>query len=339
MRWLVVAPGPSFSVFDVYTGWAEALRDLGQTVHTFNMDDRLTFFGSILKKTREPGVFEHALTAEQSYDMAADTLYSTLYKVWPDVLLVISGFFIPQELLDRARRTRTRVVIIHTESPYEDDRQVKLAPYADLNLLNDPSNIDRYPKGTQYVPHAYRPTIHHPGPPKPGLVSDFTFNGTAYPSRIGFFELMDLDGLDVVLTGNWSMLPEDSKLRKYVAHDIEDCLDNDDVRETYWSAKVGMNLYRREAERPELAAGWSMGPREIEMAACGLFFLRDPRPESNDVFPMLPSFTSPAEASELLRYWLDRPDERESLARKAREAIADRTFAHNAKQLLRLLDA
>ena len=40
----------------------------------------------------------------------------------------------------------------------------------------------------------------------------------------------------------------------------------------------------------------AMGPREIEMAACRLFFLRDPRPECDEVFPMLPAFDGPEDA-------------------------------------------
>jgi hypothetical protein len=52
---------------------------------------------------------------------------------------------------------------------------------------------------------------------------------------------------------------------------------------------------------------------------------------------MLPTFSSPQEASGLLRYWLDRPDERAALAVKAREAVADRSFGNHAAHLLRLL--
>jgi hypothetical protein len=53
---------------------------------------------------------------------------------------------------------------------------------------------------------------------------------------------------------------------------------------------------------------------------------------------MLPTFTSPEEASDLLRWWLAHEDEREVVARKAREAVVDRTFTNNAAGLLRLLD-
>jgi hypothetical protein len=98
-----------------------------------------------------------------------------------------------------------------------------------------------------------------------------------------------------------------------------------------------MNLYRREAETEQQIAGWSMGPREVEMAASGLFFLRDPRPESDELLGMLPTFTGPQDASEQLRWWLDRPEKRRELAAGARAAVADRTFDNHAAQLLRLL--
>jgi hypothetical protein len=74
------------------------------------------------------------------------------------------------------------------------------------------------------------------------------------------------------------------------------------------------------------------------MAAVGAFFLRDPRPEGDALFPMLPTFTTPGEAADQLRWYLAHPDARETAAAKAREAVADRTFDSNAARLLRLLD-
>jgi glycosyltransferase involved in cell wall biosynthesis len=340
VRWVVAAPGPSFSVADVHRGWVEALREQGQHVIEFGLDERLTFYGSALRQTGEQ-TFTRMLTAEQSYELAVNGLYATLYKSWPDVLLIVSGFFIPPDLLDRARRSRTRVVILHTEEPYEFDRQIKLAPYADVNLIDDPTNLDKFRAlaPTWYVPKAYRPAIHHPGPPVPELVCDLGFVGTGFPSRVAFLEQMDLTGLDVLLAGNWQSVGEDSPLYPFLAHDPDECLDNDKTADVYRSARVGLNLYRTEAQRPELSAGWSMGPRELEMAACGLFFLRDHRGEGDEVLGMLPTFDSPQEASDLLRYWLGRPEERKALAAKAREAVADRTFLNHAAELLRLFDA
>lgn len=339
MRWVVAQPGPSFSVHDTYVGWVEALRNAGQHVVEFNLDDRLTLFGSALKQIGE-GAFARMLTAEQSYDLAVDGLNSTLYKARPDVLLVVSGFFIPPQLLDRARRSGTRIVLLHTEQPYEQDRQLKLAPFADINLVDDMTGIENFQAvaPTAYCPKAYRPTVHCPGPVLPGLASDLAFVGTGYQSRVDFFEAMDLSGLDVLLAGNWGQLTEDSRLYPFVAHDPEECLPNERTVDVYRSARVGLNLYRREAQRPELSAGWSMGPREVEMAAIGLPFARDPRGEGDDVLPMLPTFQDPAEAAEIVRWFLTHDEEREKASLAIREAVADRTFDHMAAVLLRLLD-
>lgn len=340
MRILVAQPGPHFSVHDCYVGWVEALRELGCKVAEFNLSERLTFYDAAMVEAG-PNLVRKALSAEKAQELAVNGLYAALYKVVPDVLFVVSAFFVPHELMDLARRYGTRVVVLHTESPYEDGRQLQTAEHADLNLINDPMNLDAFRRvaPTEYVPHSYRPNIHTPGEVLPGLAADFAFVGTGYQSRIDFFQRMNLDGLDVLLGGNWQQLTDASPLNRFVAHNPEECMDNTQTADVYRSARVGLNLYRREAEAAHLAVGQAMGPREVEMAACGLFFLRDPRPEGDEVLPMLPTFTTPEDASDQLRYWLANEDTRQALAEKAREAIADRTFTNQAARMLRLLDS
>jgi spore maturation protein CgeB len=267
-------------------------------------------------------------------------LAASLWKINPHVLLVVSGFFTDHDLLEHARRLGTRVILIATESPYEDDRQLDLAGHVDLVLLNDPQNLPRFREVTQaaYLPHAYRPSIHHPGPADPELACDVAMVGTGYPSRVAFLEAMDLDGLRVRLGGNWMRLKgTSSPLLPMLAHHPDTCMDNEDAAALYRSAATGINLYRREAAHPELERGWAMGPREVEMAACGLWFARDPRPEGDEALPMLPTFTSPAEASERLRWALAHPTSRARDAEKARAAIEDRTFVNHARSVLRML--
>lgn len=324
---------------DVHNGWREALTELGQQVIGYNLDDRLSFYDHALLPTDAEGVFRKALEPDAVVQLAVNGLYAALYKCRPDVLMVISGFFLPTELYDLARATGTRVVLVHTECPYEDDRQLEAAGHVDLNLVNDPAGIEAFAAlaPTRYIPHAYRPSVHCPGEPVPELVCDLGFVGTGYPSRVEFFEAMDLTGLDVLLAGNWQALREDSPLRSFVGHNPAECVDNAEAVKLYRSARVGINIYRREAT-PGTLPGQAMGPREVEMAACGGFFLRDPRPEGDEVLGMLPTFTGPVEASELLRWYLAHPDQREALSTKAREAVADRTFTNHAAALLRLLD-
>jgi spore maturation protein CgeB len=332
----VAQPGPSFSVEDTYAGWCEALEDLGQTVVRFNLDRRLTFYGNA--KMERDGQIEPAVDSIAAMGLAINGLYAALYKARPDVLLVISGFFVPVDVYELAWLYGTKVVIVHTESPYEDQRQLLISQYADVNLINDPTNLARFPDNTRYVPQCYRPSTHKPGPPRPEMVCDFAFVGTGYPSRVEFFERMDLAGVDVMLAGNWQSVDEGSPLFPLLALERDECLDNADTADLYRSAKIGMNLYRREAMQPELADGWAMGPREVEMAACGLFYLRDPRGEGDELLDMLPTFSSPEEASDLLRCWLPRAAQREEIALKARSAVADRTFHRHAVELLRQLE-
>lgn len=339
MRILAAHPGPQFSVADVYAGWVEALRGLGVQVVEYNLAERLTFYDSALLEV-DKHTLRKALSREQATELAVNGLYAALYKTRPDVLLIVSGFFYPTELLETARSYGTRVVIVHTETPYEDGRQLKLAPHADWNLVNDPVTIERFAAlaPTRYVPHAYRPSVHCPGDAQADLVADLAFVGTGYASRIAFFEAMNFGNADVLLAGNWQQLHKESALNKHVAHDREECLDNADAVRIYRSAKVGINLYRRESEKADTPQGLAMGPREVEMAACGLFFIRDPRPEGDSVLSMLPTFTSPGEASELLAWWLAHDTERTRAAEQARRAVADRTFDAHAAALLRLLD-
>lgn len=344
MRILVVHPAPGFSVADVYIGWVEAFQELGQQIVQYNLDARLTAYESSLIEVgkHENNIIElrKLYTREQAIQLSTNGILSACFQFWPHVLFIVSGFFLDGQMLDVIRSRGIKVVILHTEEPYEHERELKLGRHADLNLLNDPTNLEEFRAlgPAEYIPHSYRPTVHHPGPPDPNLAADFGFVGTGFPSRIQFFEGMNFDGLDVLLAGNWQGLAADSPLRKHLAHEDEECLDNEQTAEIYRSAKVGLNFYRREAESAGGVDGWACGPREIEMAACGMPFLRDPRPEGDELFGMLPKFTSPQDATDKLRWWLKHSDSRWRAADKARAAIADRTFTNSAKRLLNLLD-
>lgn len=337
MRWLACAPGPQYSVHDVHTGWVEALRSAGETVLDYPLGTWLTFFGEALLPRSQHEAFR-ALTDEQAIEASVDRLCGALWKTRPDVLLLTSGFFLPAPMLDTVRRDGTKVVLIATEQPYER-RELEMAAHVDIVLTTEPSTMDDFAQvcTVRHQPHCYRPALHTPGPARPELAADFAFVGTGYPSRVAFLEAMGLDGMDVLLAGNWKGLAESSPLRPYVAGDLEDCLDNERTVDIYRSARVGINLYRREAD-PDTPAGTAAGPREIEMAAIGAFFLRDPRPEGDELFPMLPTFTTPGEATDLLRWYLGHPSERQRAAQKAREAVQDRTFDNAAAALLRLME-
>ena len=330
---------------DVYEGWAEALAQLGEQVYTFNLGDRISFYDAAIIQGGDADTdgqvpLRKAMSRREALETAAHEILRPVFLAWPDVVLLVSAFWYPPYLLDALRGRGMTVVLHHTESPYQDGEQLIRAASASINLLNDPVNIDAYHQlgvPAVYAPHAYRPGVHYPAAAGAARKWDFSFVGTGFPSRVRFFEGMNMDGLDVHLAGPWLDLPPESMLRDWAMTDNEACVTNDETAEIYRQSRTGINFYRREAEDAHTGEGWAVGPREVELAACGTWFTRDPRPESDELFPMLPSYSSPEEAGDQIRWALKHPDERERAAVQAAVAIEDRTFTNNAKALLRMI--
>lgn len=338
MRILLVEPGPHFSVADVCNGWAVGLRQAGAQVVQLNLGDRLEFYARAHINLGD-GQYRKALSDEDAVSVAVKGVETACYEVWPDVVLVVSGFYLPPAVYELMRLRGHRVALLCTEQPYELDREIRLAPLVDMVLLNDPTHIEQFQAvnpNVWYFPHAYDPDVHYPSYGR--AAHDFTFVGTGFESRIRFLEKVCWDGLDVVLAGNWQQLDDGSPLRQFVAHDLDECISNRQAADLYRWSRSSANLYRREAQRPELSQGWAVGPREVELAACAVPFLRDPRPEGDQLFPGLPTFDSPEEFAEKLRWLIANEDVARKLGHEARQAIADRTFTNSAKRLLRLLD-
>lgn len=336
----MVEPGVDFSVADVHRGWVAAFRQLGCEVVDFNLNDRLNVYSAVHVQDAD-GQWVRPFDAVGAATIAAKGIEMAAFEVWPDLVMVTSGFYVPPVIYDLLRARRMTVVLNYLEAPYEDGRMADLAAHVDLMLINDPTNLDQFrtvnPR-TYYMPAAYDPAVHCPGPVLPDAVSDFAFVGTGFPSRVAFLEQVDWAGIDVALAGNWQSLTDESPLRKMVAHDIDCCCDNTEAVDLYRATKASANLYRREGAGPDMAPGqaWAVGPREIELAATGTFFLRDARAEGDALFPMLPTFDGPDDFADKLRFFLRRDDLRGELAGRARAAITGRSFISNARELLRL---
>lgn len=335
----MVEPGPAFSVADCHRGWMRAFSRLGCEVKNVNFGDRLEFYDNA--KMERDGETRKAFSFQAAIEMAAKGIEVAAFEWWPDIVFITSGFFVPPFVYEVLRARKMKVVLFHTESPYEDfSKQLPKAPYADLNLLNDPTNLERFKEvaPTEYFPHAYDPEIHHPREPKDDLRSDFFFVGTGYPSRIEFLEAVDWGGVDAKLGGNWQFVKEDTPLHPFLIDQPAYCLENTDAADYYASTKVSANLYRQETYDGDSPLGWAMTPREVEMAAIGTFFLRESRGEGDEVLKSLPIFNSPEDFSEKLRWYLAHPGQRADLAERAQAAVADRTFTNSAVRLLHLLE-
>lgn len=340
MRIMVVRPGPLFSVADVHTGLLKGLRQCGAEVKDVAYDDLSELFSRVAIK-QDNGRYKPAFDRVGALEMASEHLQAALYRYWPDVLILTSGFWIPPTVLHVLRARPVHVVAWLTESPYEDDEQLKMAALVDTVVLNDPTNLQRFQEVNPrsfFFPHSYDPDIHHTATTSRTI--DVSFVGTGFPSRVEFLEKVDWSGIDLKLGGMWVFADDDSPLIPFlVSGDRMVCMSNVLAADLYRQSRASFNLYRKETTRGGQSDGWAMGPREVELAATGTWFTREPRAEGDDLFPMLPTFTEPGELGDQLRWALCHRDEAEAATRRARRAIADRTFKNTAARALALVDA
>lgn len=346
MRAIVVHPGPAWSTADVYRGWVGGLRACDVDVRTFNLDARYNVYSSAHRQVG--GDFEPIWPDLQAVaQLVGHDLHSACFQFRPDVVVVISARILHPFFLAKIREHGVKVVIVHTESPYEDVEQLQMAQFADVNLVNDPTNLADFEAlgPAAYVPHAYDPHIHHPGPSQWDL--DFAWVGTAgntFPSRTRFFEQVDFGDARVLLAGLWDGVDETSPIHRHLIRDgVKAMIDNTTTADLYRGTRISANLYRTAGDNTDSSfiGGWAMGPREVELAATGCFFARHSPPdhggEGDQVLSMLPTFTEPAELTDIIRHYLAHPHKREQLADQARAAVADRTFAAHAARLLEQL--
>lgn len=353
MRILMVHPGPDFSVADVFNGWHKALLRQGHDIQVYNTNERLSFYSQIkLPDYENPGEYRSAMNEDQCTLAAFQGLSHELYSFWPQLVIFVSGFFVRADHLRLIRSRFHKIVMLHTESPYQDDEQLMRAQFAHLNLLNDPTNLHEYQalSPSVYMPHAYDPEVHFPRDVRnfSPQESDFSFIGTMFRSRQLFFEemldsLKEYKGIQVKTTlggSGWDQDHlDDSPLLRFLSHPRDQSVDNADTAQAYRDTRTGINVYRRESEDGHRGEGWAMGPREVEMAACGLPFLRDSRPEGDEVFKgILPVFSSPGDAAGKLVWLLKNEGARQGIAERARRAIEDRTFDANARVMMRELE-
>lgn len=332
-------PGPAYSVSDVSRGWVRGLATAGADVVEFTFGDRLWFFQNAL--VPKDGTTELAFEFDIAVRMAFEGLGAWILETRPDVVLFVSGFWLTPNALELARQAGCTTVLLCTESPYEDVRQLALAAHADICLLNDPVNAERFSwvcKHTKYVPHSYDPTVHRPGPSLTGRESDVVFVGTGYESRIKFFEQIDWDGIDLALLGNWSGLAGHALAWSVRQPKLDACVDNDQTVGWYQSAGMSINLYRRETEVGATSGGVAMTPREVELGAIGTFFITEERAENAEVLPFVPKFANAQEASDLIYWWLAHPEKRAEITSQTRSVLANWTFENRARGLLKMID-
>jgi spore maturation protein CgeB len=353
LRVLLVGAGASFSTKDVEDGYLGALRaEPDVDCKYYALEPRLALSRDWLHKLwrargKDP---EHKPTWADTVYRGSIEAFEMALRYDVDWVLVISGMYFHPDVLELMHRARLRTALLLTESPYEDEQQSRLAALVDVVWTTERTSVERLAlevydehgrrlrgnRQTGYLRHAYDPAKHKPaGTDESVLAHHVVFVGTGFEERIDQLAAVDWTGIDLGLYGNWSLLGSRHKLRRFVHAGP---IPNERTVALYRRAKIGLNLHRSSRTYGRgvghIRGAESINPRAYELAACGVFQIADARTELAETFDdAVPSFT-PGHLEDTLRAYLLDSSARQYAARRAREQIADHTFAARAAQLL-----
>ena len=286
-----------------------------------------------------------------SKPQAVDTIYlagqgilSRALRHEVDWVLLVSGTYIHPEILVLLQRAGLRVAALLTETPYADAQEKLIAERVQVVWTNERTSIpffEQYCDHVYYWQHALDLERHTPASNgEIVLAHDVVFVGTGFIERQEFLHGINWEGIDFGLYGGWDLMGSRNRLRKHLVAPI---VSNELTAELYRRAKVGINLHR-------LSIGWgrevsyiekaeSLNPRCYELAACGCFFICDRRAEVADVFgDLVPTFDTPEEAEDLIRYYLAHEDERRRIAEALPETVKNHTFDSRLIEMLEVLE-
>jgi len=355
-RLLLCQPGADWAVEDVHNGIYKALERRGVEVVAYNLSGRIQASAGYMKwwwnHRQRRGVDMPKYTeADVLFDACQHIVTRALY-FGVDWVVLISGTYVPPQVLGMIRRAGLKLCTILTESPYQRAQEILLANYSNVVFTNERTAVADMAqycnRHAYYWQHALDPAKHHPEEREGDVEGmdwldvpghDVVFIGTGWEERCDLLGAVDWDGIDFGLYGSWGLLGSRNKLRQHIKGGV---IDNRLTAAMYRKAKIGINLHRtsvtwgRGVDHIERAE--SMNPRCYELAADGCFFLTDYRAEVGEVFgDAVPTFDSPAELEALIRYYLAHDQERQAIAAKLPGLVAEHTFDNRIPKLMDVL--
>lgn len=351
MRLLIVHPGSAVSTHDVFMGVMEGLRDLGHDVHVYPLDRKIAAAGKFLCDQRKieretlgmdhlPETVPHAEILMQ----ATEGLIVRALTTAPDYVLIVSGMYVPLHTLQLLKLAKIKIALLLTESPYDEESEVKWSQIADVTFTNERTTARKL--GVHYLPHAWRRGFHDRTVAELPEMSahDCVFVGTGFGERADWLRRYADAGGPLTLYGTW---PQEA-MRPYLADPSRDewCVTNEEAAALYARARVTLNLYRRSkgdsgfSEQPRyIAEAESLNPRAYELAALGVPHVSQDRAEVREKFGAdVPVCESPEDAAFCVRMLMSlHPRERERLSASLRRAVANDTWHDRAKEIARVL--
>lgn len=316
-----------------------ALRQLGNIVEEFEAPE---FYGafSALKKQRIS--VERLAGLENSFlQIISQTILAKAESFEPDLVLAQAQAPLSRQALQRLRRDKVATAMWFVEDfrvfpywkafarHYDAFAVIQKDPFFDLLRESGQENA-------LYLPLAADPALH--APMQMSLVdqrrygADISFLGAGYPNRLAAFR--QLVGLDFKIWGNdW---PSDPVLAPCMQRPGERISPEEAVK-IFNATKINLNLHSSVKADPLVSGGDFVNPRTFELASCGAFQLVDKRSLLGELFSPreLAVFEDMPGMLDLIQHYLARPEERRSMAERARaRVLAEHSYVHRMRVLL-----
>jgi spore maturation protein CgeB len=262
----------------------------------------------------------------------------------PDVVFFDKPIYYTRETIEQIKSTGALTVSYNQDNPfgprndgcwYQFNRVFRLF---DLHCLFREADVLRYREwGLNYIKtmFSFEPTVQFP-PAADWQESDRTrqvsYIGSPHEERPKFLmELAEKKNIPVVIAGpRWRDFLSDTQYTRYV---LNGYLADDEYRENIWRSKINLGFVSHLNED-------DIGHKCIEIAACGQFLLAARSKGHEECFDEdreAVFFSSAEECADKARFYLNRPDLREAIGKKARER-AVRSGYDNDTQLARILN-
>jgi len=269
-----------------------------------------------------------------------EKIISLAFETKPDVVIVTGGHRISGSTVKTLRDHGIVAVLWTIDPPLNFQPIIDAAPLYDHIFCQGTEAIELLSqagiKGARWLPVACDPSQHRPvelsAKEKEQYGRDVVFVGSYYPSRAELFE--KLVEFDLGIWGpGWEELASDSPLRgsSRGGHSRPEVW-----LKIYSASKIVLTPHYRDPERRFPV--YQASPRVFEALACGAFVISD---DQRDVFSLfkdgehLARFVDLDELIEKIAYYLDRPKEREEIAKRGRrEALNNHTYVHRIERLL-----
>lgn len=161
---LMVNPGASSSVIDVHNGLTKALARAGHEIVPYYLDKHIDSMSAWLKwQWRRAGKPDPAPTQADILYLAGTPILERSLRFLPDWVIVVSAMYVHPDVLLMLKRLGVPTAYVFTESPYDLEQEMKVAPLATVCFTNERSSVDQFRTvnpHTYYLPHAFDPSVH-----------------------------------------------------------------------------------------------------------------------------------------------------------------------------------